>query len=93
MAILFDGAVKTGFAVAFVSMTSAALINLIFWLAIGAAGAPGKAGFLLAFGVSAIAGLVSGAISLRRIRLLERAEAHAAGIAGGNLRGSITGAG
>lgn len=91
-AILFDGAVKTGFAVAFISMTSAALINLMFWLAFGAAGAPGKAGFFLAFGVSAIAGLVSGLISQRRIRLIERAEAHAAAIAQGNLQASFANA-
>jgi PAS domain-containing protein len=88
-AILVDGAVRTGFAVAFVSMTSAALINLMFWLALGAAGAPGRAGFFLAFGVSAIAGLVSGLISLRRIRVIERAEAHSAAIAQGNLQASF----
>jgi CheY-like chemotaxis protein/signal transduction histidine kinase len=90
VAILFDGAVRTGFAVAFVSMTSAALLNLIFWLAFGAAGAPGKAGFFLAFGVSAIAGLVSGLISLRRIRLIEHAEAHSDAIAKGNLEASFS---
>jgi CheY-like chemotaxis protein/signal transduction histidine kinase len=92
VAILFDGAVKTGFAVAFVSMTSAALLNLMLWLIIGAAGAPGKAGFFLAFGVSAIAGLVSGLISLRRIRLIERAGTHAAAIAQGNLESSFVSA-
>ncbi len=91
-AILVDGAVRTGFAVAFVSMISAALINLVFWLAMGAAGAPGRAGFFLAFGVSAIAGLVSGLISLRRIRLIGRAEAHAAAIAKGNLEASFSNA-
>jgi CheY-like chemotaxis protein/PAS domain-containing protein len=91
-AILFDGAVKTGFAVAFVSMTSAAMLNLMFWLAIGAAGAPGRAGFFLAFGVSAIAGLVSGIVSQRRIRLLECAEARAAAIARGNLEASFANA-
>ena len=90
--LLFDGAVKTGFAVAFVSMTSAALINLMFWLAFGAAGAPGRAGFFLAFGVSAIAGLVSGLISQRRIRQIERAEAQAAAIAQGNLPASFAAA-
>jgi CheY-like chemotaxis protein/signal transduction histidine kinase len=89
-AILFDGAVRTGLAVAFVSMTSAALINLMFWLAFGAAGAPGKAGFFLAFGVSAIAGLVSGLMSLRRIRLIEYAEAHCEAIAKGNLEASLS---
>jgi CheY-like chemotaxis protein/PAS domain-containing protein len=92
VAILFDGAVKTGFAVAFVSMTSAALINLMFWLAVGAGGAPGRAGFFLAFGVSAIAGLVSGLISLRRIRMIERAEAHAEAIAQGNLEATFANA-
>ena len=89
LAIFFDGAVKSGFAVAFVSMTSAALINLMFWLAFGEAGAPGKTGFLLAFGVCAIAGLASGLMSQRRIRHIERAEAQAAAIAQGNLQASF----
>ena len=87
---LDDGAVKTGFAVAFISMTSAALINLTIWLMFGEAGAPGRTGFLLAFGVSAIAGLVSGLISQRRIRLIEGAQALAAAIARGDLETAFT---
>ena len=90
LAILGDGAVKTGFAVAFVSMTSAALINLFFWLALGEPGAPGKAGFGLALGTSAIAGLVSGLICMRRIRLMQQAEALAAAIARGDVEAAFS---
>ncbi len=89
-ALLDGGAVKAGFAVAFISMTSAALINLMIWLAFGEAGAPGKAGFALAFCVSAIAGIVSGQLSLRRLKIIDEAQDLAQTIARGELDAAFT---
>ena len=83
--VLGDEAVKTGLVVAFASMTSAAVFNLILWLALGEAGAPGTSGFMLALGVSVFAGLVSGYACLRNVRLVAAATAHAAAIARGDV--------
>lgn len=85
---LNNEALKAGFIVSFGSMTAAAVLNSVSWMTLGAAGAPGKAGFMLAFGVSALAGIFAGLLSRKHLLRLERVEEHARSIAKGDVANS-----
>ncbi len=80
-----NSAVRTGFVVGFAAMTSAAVINALCWAVLGEAAAPGKAGFVLAFGVSLFAALFSALLNLRQSRSMESIASHAEAIALGNI--------
>ena len=84
--------VKTGAVTAFACMTSAALLNSASWLILGAAGAPGKAGFMLAFGVSVIAGVLSGIMTARQQKKREHILRQVSAIADGKLEQTLFGA-
>jgi CheY-like chemotaxis protein len=78
-------AAKTGYVVGFAAMTAAAIINTFCWAIFGAAAAPGRAGFMLAFGVSILAALFSALMSKRKSGQIDALADHAAAIAAGNF--------
>jgi CheY-like chemotaxis protein len=78
-------AAKNALAVGFVSMSGAAILNGVAWLAFGENGSAGKAGFALALTASVLAGTFTGYLTRRRSRELAQIEDYARAIAQGEV--------
>jgi CheY-like chemotaxis protein len=78
-------AAKNALAVGFVSMSGAAILNGVAWLAFGENGSAGRAGFALALTASVLAGSFTGYLTRRRSRELAQIEEYARAIAKGEV--------
>jgi CheY-like chemotaxis protein len=78
-------AAKNSLAVGFISMSGAALLNSVAWLAFGGNGSAGKAGFALALTASLIAAAMTGYLARLRARELAHIEDYAKAIAKGEV--------
>ncbi len=78
-------AAKNALAVGFTSMSGAAMLNGVAWLAFGENGSAGKAGFALAFTASALAAMLTGYLTRQRSRKLAHIEDYARAIAKGEV--------
>jgi CheY-like chemotaxis protein len=83
-------AVKGGIAVAFISMSGAALLNSAAWLLFGGEGSAGKAGFALALTASVLAGVITGFIGRKRSHETELIECYANAIAKGEVATALS---